>query len=452
MKQDLLKTLLMMLIAFPTGSTYAATFTADDGNTYTWTANEDGTNTATITGASTINSKDLVIPAEVTEDNTTLSYTVTQIGNGAFNANNNIASVTFPSTLTDIQTHAFLECKSLKSIAIPSNVTYIGVAAFRGCIGVKTITIASSPNLQIDYAAFCTDDINSQTGNMINKGALKNVFFTTSTPPTLVKSELSFVEGTAPYFPSTAKIFVPDATDGTATTSTQYKYKQNLNAYSSLIFKYFDKTLAGPYNDGNLDQYYGTLALPYAVEIPSDDFPLLATGTVSSIKKNKGLSEASVVPISTGYIPASTGVVLQSPAIVTPVNIVRFLETTAAVDAISGNKLQPCLSEGGMTNDKTSYLTLGRDKELLAQGQTVIGFYIYTGSTIAGNTAYMNYGDAGAKKVVLSFGDDTPTSINTTTEGISQSQQNMIFDLQGRRVMSPKKGNCYVINGKKVIY
>lgn len=149
------------------------------------------------------------------------------------------------------------------------------------------------------------------------------------------------------------------------------------------------------------------------------------------------------------YIPANTGVVLQNPQnAYTP----RFLETTETVAEISGNILQPCLEENGMANDQTSYLTLGRDKELLAQGQTVIGFYIYTGSTIVCNTAYMNYGDAGAKKVVLSFGDDTPTAIKGVKEKIGPSQQNMIFDLQGRRVLSPKKGNCYVINGKKVIY
>jgi hypothetical protein len=52
----------------------------------------------------------------------------------------------------------------------------------------------------------------------------------------------------------------------------------------------------------------------------------------------------------------------------------------------------------------------------LAQGQTVIGFFINTGSTIACNIAYMNYGDTGSKKVTLSFGDDTPTAIMPTTE------------------------------------
>ena len=433
-----------MLIAFSTGSAYAATFTADDGNTYTWTVNTDGSNTATITGASNITNNDIVIPEQVTEDNTTY-YSVTQIGNGAFNAKG-ITSVTFPSTLTAIQEHAFLECTSLTTLTIPSNITYIGVAAFRGCTGLTTITIDAAPTLRIDYAAFCTDNIRSSDGVLMAKGKLKNVFFTTATPPSLIESALSFVEGTAPYFPSTAKLFVPDATDGTATTSLQYKYKQALSNYSSQIYKFFDKKLAGPYNNGTLDEYYGTLALPYAVEIPTEQ-PFFVVYSVSSIKKNEGISVASVSTVFS-YIPANTGVVLQNPVdAYTP----RFLETTETVASITGNKLQPCLTDGGLANDYTSYLTLGPDKELLAQGQTVIGFYLYTGAKIACNTAYMNYSDAGAKKMILSFGDDTPTSIKGVTEDASESRQNVVYDLQGRRVQNPQKG-IYIVNGKKVLY
>jgi hypothetical protein len=442
----LLQALLLLCAAWSTNNVYADNnkFIAPDGNTYTWVVNPDGT-TATITAGSTITHNALVIPSQVTADNSTY-YTVTQIGGTAFNRKA-ITSVTFPSTLTTIKDHAFSECTSLTSLTIPSNVTYIGVAAFRGCTGLTTITIDASPSLQIDYAAFCTDDINSLNSSLIAKGALKDVFFTTNTPPALTKGDLSFVEGEAPYFPSTAKLFVPDATDGTATTSTQYIYKQALSTFSSQIYKYFDKKLAGPFNDGTLDQYYGTLALPYAVEIPADnDQGFFVVSTVSSIKKNEGISVATLHNVSQ-YIPANTGVVLQNP---TKAYTPRFLETTATVAPISGNKLQPCLKDGGLTNDFVSYLTLGRDKQLLAQGQTVVGFYLYTGSTIARNTAYMLYSDANAKSVTISSGDDA-TAINgiTTTDGTSQ--QKVIYDLQGRRVTTPQKG-IYIVNGKKILY
>lgn len=449
-KLKIRKVLLTMFIVLPAGSVYAVdnTFIATDGNTYTWTVNTDGTNTATITGVSNLTNTASIIPSQVVQNGNT--FTITEIGNEAFNGKA-IASASFPSTLTKIQTHAFLECTALTSITIPSNVTYIGIAAFRGCTKVQTITIDASPALQIDYAAFCTDNINSLTGNIISKGSLKNVFFTTTTPPLLVEGTASFVEGTAPYFPSTAKIFVPDATEGTATTSLQNKYKQALSAYSSQIYKYFDKPLSGPFNDGSgTDFYYGTLALPYSVEIPSD---ILGVFTISGIKKNEGIAKATTTMIYSGllpenpYLPAGTGVLLENFTAYTP----RFLETTENVTAITGNKLHACLDEGGLTNDKISYLTFGRDKELLAQGQTVVGFYLYTGSKIACNTAYMLYSDAGAKIVTFSMEENTPTYINGIINESKPSQKKEVYDMQGRKVASPQKG-IYIVNGKKVLY
>jgi hypothetical protein len=444
-----LKVITVILFALSSYGSYAATsiFVAPDGNTYKWTTNTDGNNTATITGIKgSISNNAIVIPSTITTGNKT--YTVTEIGSSAFN-NTSITSVTFPLTLTKIDDHAFLECTSLTSITIPQNVTNIGIAAFRGCTNVKTINIDASASLQIDYGAFCTDNIGSLLGVsvLLSKGSLKKVFVTSATPPSLVNNAsglLELLEGSnIPYFSSGSKIYVPDATLGTGTASTQYKYKQAWSGYSSQIYKYFDKTLSGPYGDS----YYGTLALPYAVEIPSDkDF--FVVYTVSAIKKNEGISVASTAPVSS-YIPANTGVILQNPQeAYTP----RFLETTETVNPITGNKLQPCLDTSGQPNDKTSYLTLGRDKELLEKGQTVIGFYLYTGEMIACNTAYMLYSDAGAKSVTFSFDDDTPTSINVvSSETTLSDNKDVIYDLQGRRVTSPQKG-IYIVNGKKVLY
>lgn len=240
-RHTLLKAFLILLTSLPASGVFAANkFTASDGNTYTWTANNDGTNTATITGVNSINNNDLMIPSTITRGKKT--YTVTEIGSEAFMGNT-----------------------SLTSITIPSNVIYIGVAAFRGCTNVKTININPSPNLQIGYAAFCTDNIDFW-GNITSKGTLEKVIITSSTPPSLVYNLIDLLEGlNIPYFSSDSKMFVPDATDGAAETSTQYKYKQTWSDYSSQIYKYFDKSLAGSYND----YYYGTLALPYTVEIPS---------------------------------------------------------------------------------------------------------------------------------------------------------------------------------------
>lgn len=46
--------------------------------------------------------------------------------------------------------------------------------------------------------------------------------------------------------------------------------------------------------------------------------------------------------------------------------------------------------------------------------------------------------------------DDFPTAINGIS--ISQSQQNAVYDLSGRKVASPQSGHIYIINGKKRIF
>ena len=442
MKQILLKAFMLMLVAvFAISAAADNTFTAADGNTYKWTINADGT-TATLTGLQNTDfSAGMNLPDRVTADHITW-YTVTEIKENAF-IGDNTNSLTLPSTLVKIGANAFTSNLYFTTITIPSSVTDIGADAFQFCVDLKTVIINASPSLKIGDAAFDTDI----TGIIDIPGALESVIITSDTPPTLYNDPAYASETAYPYFSPSAKIYVPDATTGTATTSVQYKYKHAWSSYSSRIYKFFDKPLAGPYN-----AYYGTLALPYAVEIPTDRSSFNVY-MVSAITKNEGLTAATMAKIlpasatTKAYIPASTGVVLKSQEAYTP----RFLETTETVAPNTTNKLQPCLTDGGLANDYTSYLTLGRDKELLAQGQTVVGFYLYTGTTIARNTAYMLYSDAGAKKMILSFGDDTPTAIKGVTEAASQSRQNAVYDLQGRRVQNPQKG-IYIVNGKKVLY
>ena len=441
MKQTLLKAFMLMLVAvFATSATADNTFTAADGNTYKWVLNDDGT-TATITGCTTNQETDLDIPEKVTADNKTW-YTVTEIGNWALGGRSS-HSIKLPSTLVKIGSNAFSADPYFTSITIPASVTEIGACAFQYCSDLKTVIINASSSLKIGDAAFSTDIIDL----FVKPGSLESVIITSETPPTLYKDPNYKYGTTYPYFSPSAKIYVPDATDGKATTSAQYKYKQAWSDYSSKIYRYFDKKLAGPF----YGWYYSTLALPYAVEIPSEE-STFAVYTVSTIKKNEGLSAATMTKISSAsvttkaYIPAKTGVVLKSNS---NAYIPRFFETTENVTSVA-DKLQPCIEDGGLPNDYTSYLTLGPDKEMLAQGLTVLGFYLYTGATIARNTAYMKITDAGAKKMTLTF-DENTTSIKGVEE-IDQSQQNMVFDLQGRRVMNPRKGNCYIINGKKVIY
>ncbi|MCI7406822.1 MAG: leucine-rich repeat protein [Bacteroidales bacterium] len=86
-------------------------------------------------------SGDVVIPSSVTNNGTT--YSVTSIGEWAFEGCSGLTSVTIPNSVISIGEFAFYECSSLTSVTIPNSVTSIGYDAFSGCSGLTSVTIGN---------------------------------------------------------------------------------------------------------------------------------------------------------------------------------------------------------------------------------------------------------------------------------------------------------------------
>ena len=79
----------------------------------------------------------LIIPSVVNHNNT--NYSVTSIGENAFNLCYELTSVEIPNSVTTIDDYAFWSCMGVSSVTIGNAVNYIGGHAFFGCYNLTSM-------------------------------------------------------------------------------------------------------------------------------------------------------------------------------------------------------------------------------------------------------------------------------------------------------------------------
>lgn len=97
-----------------------------------------------------------------------LPSSITEIGAHAFNGCSSLVSVSIPNTVTGIQKFVFNECTSLQGITLPDGLNYIGEYAFNGCVGLVSITIPNKVNAIPQKAfSFCSALQSVTIGNSV---------------------------------------------------------------------------------------------------------------------------------------------------------------------------------------------------------------------------------------------------------------------------------------------
>lgn len=125
--------ILLTLLLLASNSVLAYDFQVDKLY-YTINGNE-----VTVSKSDYIN--DLVIPKTVSYNGKT--YSVTAIGDNAFEYHHEIKTVSIPNTIKSIGEYGFYYCSAITVINIPNSVKTLGNYAFSGCENVVELTIGS---------------------------------------------------------------------------------------------------------------------------------------------------------------------------------------------------------------------------------------------------------------------------------------------------------------------
>lgn len=208
--------------------------------------------------------------------------------------------------------------------------------------------------------------------------------------------------------------------------------------------------------------YYGTLKLPFAVDLTSavdaagnkyDLSVFNCTGPTNVDGKKVGLTEITTLTDNT--LPRETPVLLRmgrkDKADYPATQITLYLQPALAQN-IEETGFKGTLGKKSFTNDEynpttnANFFILGKKA---TDGR--VKFYYLNDQVLAANKAYYVYdGSTSAKTLTFSF-QDSPSAIGMPEADDEDDMTAPVFDLAGRRITGKASKGVYIRNGKKFV-
>lgn len=391
--------------------------------------------------------------------NTVIPNTVTSISNYAFQNCNGLVSVIIPNSVTNIGHLAFSGCSNLTSVSIPYSVTSIGGSVFDGCSSLMSINVESG-NTIYDSRNSCNAIIETASNTLIT--GCKN---------TIIPNTVTAIGGSAFFGCSgLTSISIPNSVTNigeSAFRNSGLVFVTIPNSVSSIGLQAFYScsnlsTIYIPINrlaewaKGPLGENKSQLAIKLTVNAANNakyttyycassvlgEYPKLVAdeNTIVYKAKQKNESSLTLTSIDDKIIPDATAVVLKT----TGDEIVLRYTTTSPAGNFSDNILKGTNVDKAVGSD--TYYVLG-------QSGANIGFFEFTGTTLAAHKAYIpasSLDGISARGLTMEEEEETTGIGAALNDNVEMKNDNAIYDLQGRRVEHPTKG-IYIVNGKKVV-
>jgi len=193
-------------------------------------------------------------------------------------------------------------------------------------------------------------------------------------------------------------------------------------------------TLPAPVVTTPTTEGWATTCLPFNAEVPSGVEVWNATAIENS--------ELVMNKVTAGTIlPANTPVLVKSDGLTSYEWLSRVAFDNASLISINSSLLRGTTEALSVT--EKSVLTLGYSNE----GNHELGFWLFAGTTINANRAYIDEFPTGSRGVTFRFEDASAIGAALNDKG---EMINAVYDLQGRRMDSSqfKAGVCWKKNSK----
>ena len=382
----------------------------------------------------------------------TMSNNLTYIGEGAFYYCPKIVGVKLPNELTFIGDDAF-RGNNYKNITIPKSVTHIGTRVFAECTELENITVESG-NKWYDSRENCNAIIETSTNKLIS-GCNSTIIPSSvavigesafwgfdKLTEIIFSNSLTNIEDYAfrwcdnikhIYFESNPMIGI-SALPSTATCHLILDDSNMIDFNTANSNKYLDVSYTRTLSEGK----YGTIILPFAPDAASLEnyaFYALAENGEGYMRFEEVATPVANTPYIYTLREGKENVVITGGVTTISSNIVTpEVDGWQTVGSFSNQTID--------TSNGNYYALSATDNEInrITKSLAVLPYRAYFKSDNASKSALSIYisGTTGVEEI--------------SSSGIDGFENGTIFDLSGRKVAEPRKGNIYIKNGKKIMF
>ena len=367
-----------------------------------------------------------------------------------------VTELVIPDGVVCIKDYAFYNYDGLTSVVIPNSVTSIGDEAFSGCSGLTSVVIPNSVTSIGDYA-------------FINCPELLDVYCYAKNVPSTDSDVF------ANSYPEYATLHVP------AASLESYKSTYPWSSFGNFVALPPEISLIdGVEYENNTDEdmsqitytrtlnntEWNALYLPFEIPVSqlTDKYEVAYINAIHSYDEddNGEIDRMSmeVIKLREGTLHANHPYLIKARTAAAKQMSITVENTTlhkAESRTLDCSSVYTKFEITGIYEKMTSaqlagcYALSGGSWKNLSSGSSLNPFRLYLrvssreGSPVKLSEAAM------ARIGIHVQGEETATSVE---ERLMQKQHkaDAVYDLSGRRITSPKKGQTYIVNGKKRMY